>query len=74
MNITNLVLPEDLDEANKILIWAEYCHAQMAYCLQTFNLEGIRHWNLEYQRSVNDLNFLRFKKIDKERVIFDERV
>ena len=61
------VLPEDLEEANRLMVWGSYCIAQMDYCLNRFNLEGTRYWTSEHQRVVNDLKYLQFKKLDSER-------
>lgn len=74
MNLESNVLLEDLNEAKKVMLWATYCVSQMEYCLKKFNLVGARYWNLEYQRSVNDLKHLQFKKMNKERVVIDAKL
>lgn len=74
MEIENHVLSVDVKEANELIIWASYCVTQMDYCINNFNLEESRYWNLEYQRVVNDLKALQFKKLNSERVGIDEKV
>jgi len=74
LSIEDQVLPEDLEEANRLMVWGSYCVTQMDYCLNRFNLEGTKKWTLEHQRSVNDLKHLQFKKIDSERIGFDVKV
>lgn len=74
MDLKKHVLTKDIEEANKIIIWGNYCIAQMDYCFNKLNLLGVRYWNLEYQRSVNDLKYLQFKKMDKERVRIDAKL
>ena len=67
LNIEDLVLLEDVDEAYTLSFWKGYCIAQMNYCIETQDKKGTRHWILEHQRAINDLEFLRFKKTDSER-------
>lgn len=66
-NIGEHILPNDVDEATTLMLWRDYCIAQMAYCLKLQYNKGARHWTLDHQRSVNDLKYLQFKKIDSER-------
>ena len=66
-SIEDEVLSEDLEEAYTLSSWKNYCIAQMNYCVETQDYKGTRHWTLEHQRSVNDLKYLQFKKIDSER-------
>jgi len=73
LNVEDQVLTEDLEEANRLMVWGSYCVTQMDYCLNRFNLEGTRKWTLEHQRSVNDLRHLQFKKFESERIDFDEK-
>ena len=54
-NIEDEFLPDDLEEAYTLSFWKNYCIAQT------------NHWTLEHQRAVNDLKYLRFKKLDSER-------
>ena len=67
LKLTDHVLIEDKREANRLIVWGSYCVVQMDYCINNFNLEGSRHWNLEYQRSINDLKSFQFKKSNTER-------
>jgi len=60
-------LPADLEEAYTLASWKNYCIAQMNYCIEIQDYKGVRHWILEHKRTVNDLEFLRFKKTDSER-------
>lgn len=73
MELEKQVLPEDLETAEIFIIAAEYYTAKMNYCLSKFNLEGAQYWSQEYQRVINDMKYLRFKKIDNERVGIDEK-
>ena len=73
-SIEDQVLPDDLEEANRLMVWGSYCVTQMDYCLNSFNLEGNLLWTLEHQRSVNNLKHLQFKKFDSERVGIDVKV
>jgi len=74
LKLTDHVLIEDKRETNRLIVWGSYCVVQMDYCINNFNLEGSRHWNLEYQRSINDLKSFQFKKNYTERVGIDEKV
>ena len=78
MNINELKIEEefltaDLEEACTLASWKNYCLAQMNYCVETQDKKGTRHWILEHKRTVNDLEFLQFKKIDSERKIKNEQ-
>ena len=66
-SIEEQVLPTDLEEAYTLASWKNYCLAQMNYCVETQDKKGTRHWILEHKRTVNDLEFLQFKKTDSER-------
>jgi len=66
-SIEDEVLPADLKEAYTLSFWRNYCLTQMNKCLNTRDFKGVRHWSLEHQRTVNDLEFLQFKKTDSER-------
>jgi len=73
LNIEDQVLPEDVDEATKLMLWRNYCIAQMNYCIETQDNKGTRHWSLDHQRAVNDLKYLQFKKSDSERKMKNEK-
>jgi len=73
LELKDQVLPADLEEANRLMVWGSYCIAQMNYCLNRFNFDDTSDWTLEYQRSVNDLKHLQFKKFESERIDFDEK-
>lgn len=68
-NLEEHILSNDVDEATTLMLWRNYCVAQMDKCLGMQDNKGIRHWTLDHQRAVNDLKYLRFKKIDHERKI-----
>jgi len=72
-NTEEYILPSDVNEAITLIMFRDYCIAQMNYCIERFDGKGMRHWVLEYQRSVNDLKHLQFKKIESERIDFDEK-
>ena len=71
--IEDQVLPEDLEEANTLAIWKNYCIAQIFRCLDMWDYKGVRYFNSELLRTVNDLEFLQFKKIDHERKTENEK-
>ena len=71
--IEEQVLPTDLEEAYTLSFWKGYCIAQMDKCLNMQDEKGTRHWTLEHQRTVNDLEFLQFKKTDHERKTKNEK-
>ena len=66
-SIEDQALPEDLEEAITLIMFRDYCIAQMNYCIETQDYKGVRYWTLDHQRAVNDLKHLQFKKIDNER-------
>ena len=72
-NILDHILHDDLEEATTLTLWRNYCIAEMNKCLNTQDNKGVRHWTLDYQRAVNDLKFLQFKKIDSERKMKNEK-
>ena len=72
LNVEDQVLPEDLEEANRLMAWGSYCIAQINYCIETQDNKGTRHWSLDHQRAGNDLKFLQFKKLDSERKMKNE--
>ena len=65
--IENEVLPEDLEEAYTLSFWRNHCIAEMNKCLNMQDYRGVRYFSLEILRTVNDLEFLQFKKTDSER-------
>jgi len=65
--IENEVLPEDLEEAYTLSFWRNHCIAEMNKCLNMQDYRGVRYFSLEILRTVNDLEFLQFKKTDHER-------
>ena len=69
LNIEEHILPSDVDEATTLMLWKNYCIAQLDYCLNRQDNKGARHWALDYQRAVNDLKYFQFKKLDSERKI-----
>jgi len=66
-------LPEDLEEANTLIFWKNHCIAEMNKCLNTQDYKGVRSWTLNHKRTVNDLEFLQFKKTDHERKMKNEK-
>lgn len=66
-NLEEHILPTDLNEATTLMLWRDYCIAQMDHCLNLQDYKGARHWTLDHQRSVNDLKYLQFKKNERER-------
>ena len=66
-NTEEYILPNDVKEAVTLIMFRDYCIAQMNYCVETQDKKGARHWILEHKRTVNDLEFLQFKKTDSER-------
>jgi len=66
-NTEEYILPNDVKEAVTLIMFRDYCIAQMNYCVETQDKKGTRHWILEHKRTVNDLEFLQFKKTDSER-------
>jgi len=60
-------LPADLEEANTLIFWRNHCIAEMNKCLNVQDFKGVRRWLLEHKRTVNDLEFLQFKKTEHER-------
>ena len=66
-------LPEDLEEAYTLSFWRNYCIAEMNKCLNMQDYKGVRSWTLEHKRTVNDLEFLQFKKTDSERKMTIEK-
>jgi len=66
-NIEDEFLSEDVDEGIKLIAFRDYCIAEMNKCLNTQDFKGVRRWLLEHKRTVNDLEFLQFKKTDHER-------
>jgi len=73
LNIEDLFLPEDVGEATKLVLWCNYCIVQLGKCLNTQDNKGALHWTLDHQRSVNDLKFLQFKKIELKRKMKNEK-
>lgn len=71
-NIEEHILHDDLEEATTLMLWRNYCIAQLDKCLGMQDNKGARHWTLDHQRAVNDLKFLQFKKIDHERKMKSE--
>ena len=67
LNIEDLFLPEDVDEGIKLIAFRDYSLAQINYCIETQDNTGAWRWTLEHKRTVNDLEFLQFKKSDSER-------
>jgi len=68
-NIEEHILSDDVDEATTLMLWRNYCILQLDKCLGMQDNKGTRHWTLDYQRAVNDLKYLQFKKIEHERKI-----
>jgi len=66
-------LPEDLEEANTLIFWRNHCITEMNKCLNMQDYKGVRYFSLELLRTVNDLEFLQFKKIDNERKMKNEK-
>ena len=66
-------LPEDLEEAYTLSFWRNYCIAEINKCLNMQDYKGVRYFSLELLRTVNDLEFLQFKKIDNERKMKNEK-
>ena len=66
-NTEEYILPNDVKEAVTLIMFRDYCIAQMNYCIETQDYKGVRYWTLDHQRAVNDLKHLQFKKIDNER-------
>jgi len=66
-------LPEDLEEAYTLSFWRNYCIAEINKCLNMQDYKGVRYFSLELLRTVNDLEFLQFKKTDHERKIENEK-
>jgi len=72
-NTEEYILPSDVNEAITLIMFRDYCIAQMNYCIETQDYKGVRHWSLDHQRAVNDLKHLQFKKIDSERKMKNEK-
>ena len=66
-SIEDEFLPEDVDEGIKLIAFRDYSLAQINYCIETQDNTGAWRWTLEHKRTVNDLEFLQFKKSDSER-------
>ena len=66
-SIEDEVLPSDLKQATKLMLWRNYCIAEMNKCLNMQDNRGTHHWTFDYQMAVNDLKNLQFKKTDHER-------
>jgi len=71
--IEDQVLPEDVDEGIKLIAFRDYSLAQINYCIETQDNTGAWRWSLEQKRTVNDLKYLQFKKIDSERKMKNEK-
>ena len=72
-SIEDEVLPSDLKQATKLMLWRDYCIAEMNKCLNTQDNKGVRHWTFEYHQAENDLKHLQFKKLDSERKMKNEK-
>ena len=66
-------LPADLEEAKTLIFWRYHCVAEMNKCLNKQDYKGARSWTLNHKRTVNDLEFLQFKKIEHERKMKNEK-
>ena len=67
LELKDQVLPEDLQQAELLAYWADYCLAQLDKCLAEKIEQGVKHWGSQYESTINDLKYLQFKKTDHER-------
>ena len=67
LNVEDQVLSTDLQQAELLTYWADYCLAQLDKCLAEKIEQGVKHWGSQYESTINDLKYLQFKKTDHER-------
>jgi len=72
-SIEDEVLPSDLKQATKLMLWRNYCITQLTKSLNMQDNRGTHHWTFDYQMAVDDLKHLQFKKLDSERKMKNEK-